>query len=163
MDLVAIRNKIVSNLYGLTGKPVIFIPTENPIPPYPFTTYSFISTYIDGASHEELKPSTSGYVNRELVTQSEFSLSFNSYSRDSIECKQLIKTVWDFFKHSGYHKLKELDLVVVEVTNIENRDILEVDKYERREGFDVRIRVVDTISRQVETIDKFNVSNGIIK
>lgn len=163
MDLKVVRNAIVYQINGLVALPVIFTPTVAPLPNYPFVTYSFISTYLDGASHEEVIDATGDWVNRELVTQSEFTMSFNAYSLDSMESKSLIKTIWDYFKHTGYHKLKEIDLVVVEVGNINNLDILDINKYERREGFDVRFRITDRVSQIVETIETFTINSEFTK
>lgn len=161
MDLKTIRNSIVYQINGLVALPVIFTPTVAPLPSYPFVTYSFISTYLDGASHEEVTEATGDWVNRELVTQSEFTMSFNAYSLDSMESKSLIKAIWDYFKHTGYHKLKEIDLVVVEVGNINNLDVLDINKYERREGFDVRFRTIDRTSRPTETIKTYNINSTV--
>ena len=65
-------------------------------------------------------------------------MSFSAYAEDSISAKQLALDASDYFKHIGYENLVREQIIVVECTNISNRDVFVTDYYERREGFDVR-------------------------
>ena len=69
----------------------------------------------------------------------------------------MIKKVHDYFRFSGYQYLSDNGIIVVGVGNIQNRDLLEVDEYERREGFDVRMRTLDTIERITPEILDYNI------
>jgi hypothetical protein len=48
--------------------------------------------------------------------------------------------------------------VVSDITGIQNRDILLVDDYERRNGFDVTLKTIRTLEKQIDIIE--TVSNN---
>ena len=92
-----------------------------------------------------------------LSSNVEITFSFNAYSLSSLEAKNLGKLAHDYFRFAGYQYLSDNGIIVVDVGNVQNRDLLEVDQYERREGFDVRIRTLDTIERITPEILDYNI------
>lgn len=153
-----VRNKIVAGLYAFIQKPVIFQPQNTPLPPYPFVAFSITSDYMRTLDDGNLQNVPQLVDLKETLSSNvEITFSFNAYSLNSLEAKNLIKKVHDYFRFTGYQYLSDNGIIVVDVGNVQNRDLLEVDQYERREGFDVRIRTLDTIERITPEILDYNI------
>lgn len=153
-----IRNKIVAGLYAFIQKPVIFQPQNTPLPPYPFVAFSITSDYMRTLDDGNLQNVPQLVDLKETLSSNvEITFSFNAYSMNSLEAKNLVKKVHDYFRFVGYQYLSDNGIIVVDVGNVQNRDLLEVDQYERREGFDVRIRTLDTIERITPEILDYNI------
>jgi hypothetical protein len=153
-----VRNNIVAGLYAYINKPVIFNPQTAQLPPYPFVGYSITSDYIKSIEDGiETWQDSNGDIKQTQGLNIEITMSFNAYSNDSITAKNLIKLVRDWFSYAGYFYLIEKGIVVSDISPIQNRDLLEVDAYERREGFELTIRVYDTVDRVVPTIETYSI------
>lgn len=153
-----VRNKIVAGLYAFIQKPVIFQPQNTPLPPCPFVAFSITSDYIRTLDDGNLQNVPQLVDLKETLSSNvEITFSFNAYSLNSLEAKNLAKKVHDYFRFTGYQYLSDNGIIVVDVGNVQNRDLLEVDQYERREGFDVRIRTLDTIERITPEILDYNI------
>lgn len=153
-----VRNKIVAGLYAFVQKPVIFQPQNTPLPPYPFVAFSITSDYmrtLDDGNVQNVPQLVD--LKETLSSNVEITFSFNAYSLNSLEAKNLAKKVHDYFRFVGYQYLADNGIIVVDVGNVQNRDLLEVDQYERREGFDVRIRTLDTIERTTPEIVTYTI------
>lgn len=153
-----VRNKIVAGLYAYINKPVIFQPQSTPLPPYPFVAFSITSDYmrtLDDGNVQNVPQLVD--LKETLSSNVEITFSFNAYSLNSLEAKNLAKKVHDYFRFVGYQYLADNGIIVVDVGNVQNRDLLEVDQYERREGFDVRVRTLDTIERITPEILDYNI------
>lgn len=153
-----VRNKIVAGLYAYIQKPVIFQPQNKPLPDYPFVAFSITSNYMRTLDDGNLQNVPQLVDLKETLSSNvEVNFSFNAYSLNSLEAKNLIKKAHDYFRFAGYQYLSDNGIIVVDVGNVQNRDLLEVDEYERREGFDVRIRTLDTIERITPEILDYNI------
>lgn len=167
--MINIRNKIIALLHGAIGKPIIPNTNTQNRPEYPFIDYSITSLIGDKSDGyhvftdepipepdngdfeigilgiKEPEPVTNlintGYYNHNIA------FSFNSYSDNETEAYDLIKQVWDWFKHQGVQTLSYEKIAVVDVLDIQNRTILAVDEYEKRYGFDLIIRYAEPIER----------------
>lgn len=170
IDLKDIRNKIVSELYGYVGEPVVNLEQVPKKPPYPFIGYKFTSPYIQargqGNITTTLEPSTDDRFQYDVVerldTQPTMTLSISAYSRDKgddiVIAHEVANKAMEWFKHSGYMYLSDNNIVVVSVEAIGDRTILMGDLYEVRYGFDVILRVTDSIDLRYETIEEFNIN-----
>ncbi|MGP1567977.1 MAG: phage neck terminator protein [Peptoanaerobacter stomatis] len=174
MELTTLRNSIVKLLHKHTKRPVVMIrqTADKPLTKdkkevdYPFIGYNFLGTLIkdkemgvyEDVVIESNNPNFEKDIQENLHLQSQFTISFSVYSKDTMEAKQLALDVWEYFKHIGYYDLQKENIVVIECMNIQNRDIFEVDEYERREGFDVRFRIAHKIQRRLETIEKYTIN-----
>ena len=57
-----------------------------------------------------------------------------------------------YFRNDGVLELKDKGIVIVEITNATARDNFITIDYDRRYGFDVRIRLADEEIRETEDI-----------
>ncbi|EJU22972.1 hypothetical protein HMPREF1143_0499 [Peptoanaerobacter stomatis] len=172
MELKKIRNIIVKQLHEHIKRPVVMLrqisdkPLKNDKIDYPFVGYNFISSYIkekgQGVYKQFETSSSDTRFEKDIIDnlnlQAQFTMSFSAYADDSISAKQLALDALEYFRHIGYRQLLQENIVVIECMNISNRDIFEIDYYERREGFDVRFRTTHDIKTRIETIETYKVN-----
>lgn len=144
--MIDTRNQMVRMLYQHLNIPVISNNTTSKRPSYPFVDYSITTVNNDAG---EGNYSFDGVVST-VDLQKQISFSINSYSRDDTEAYTVAKEAWNFFKHH----VSRYDLTVVRVEEINNRSMLEIDKYEYRYGFDVFVRFDDSISKEIDTMEE---------
>lgn len=99
------------------------------------------------------------YLER-LETQPNAVISVNAYGKDNTTASNAAMDAFGFFKFAGRLKLEKENYIVVDITDIQDRTILNVDNYEYRYGFDVRIRYVHSIERRTETIETYKIKKG---
>lgn len=90
------------------------------------------------------------------ITQPQVILSINSYSDIEIEVIERAREVYHYFRHKN--DLPDLNYVVVDIQDINNRTVLITDHYEYRYGFDVWIRYKDEIVKENYTIEDWSVN-----
>lgn len=154
INIQEIINLIALELYNYTGS--LAVPSESigPKPNYPYLAYKVTTPYIPPNNQGNYSIEEVGGVITETVTlQPTFTISINAYSDDGIECQELIKKAYEWFRHVGYQSLSDINVVVVNVRAFGDRTLLIVDNYEVRIGMDITLRTVDTISRQIDTIE----------
>lgn len=99
------------------------------------------------------------YLER-LETQPNAVISVNAYGKDNTTASNAAMDAFGFFKFAGRLKLEKENYIVVDVTDIQDRTVLNIDNYEYRYGFDVRIRYVHSIERRTETIETYKIKKG---
>lgn len=159
-----IRNDVIYGLYLHNSLVITHNPTAENRPPYPFMGYTVTSPYL-GSGHGnedyDLVPSENPSFDFDALTrvdlQPEATLSFTAYAETTTEALSIAKDAWNWFRVIGTDYLASKGIVVVEVMPIQTRDLLEVDQYERREGFDVRFRFDDRIENRIETIETYTI------
>jgi len=161
------KNVIVQGLNAYLNVSVVPTDTTDPKPPYPYVSYKIISA-LEGdtfALVDEIVPSDNPNFQHDVkVTrkeQSHFTISINAYSLDEDEARNLAIETADWFKFHGYDFLKGHNLVVAKTGNIIDRTQQIVDDYERRYGFDVRIRAAREITKRVDTIESFTINQVV--
>lgn len=155
------RNVIVKELAAYLGFPVVMLEQAAKKPPYPFVGYKITTTYNpeQGQSIEinETVPSvTSEYeydIERTVTEQPTITISVTAYSKIEEESTELALQAREWFRFQGEDILDGLNIVVVETTPVQNRDILLVEAYERRQGFDVILRISDQSTKRIDTIE----------
>lgn len=165
MNYTDIRNTIVAGMYQDLGTIPVPTDTNAPKPDYPFLSYKFTTLFRPDANTKvktrEFVPSNNDRfeydVEHTLKQQPQMIISFSSYSLDDGESADLANKARKWFELAGRQYLKDNGIVVIEVTNIQDRTIQIVDNFEVRFGFDVRIRVYDETKTRTETIEKVNI------
>ncbi len=168
IDFAAIRTAIVSGLSQYLGVPVVMLEQKHPKPPYPFVGYKFTSPFIPerGQPAETMQNVPSSDPNFEYdveVTQKQqptMVLSVTAYSDDSDACHALALNAHSWFDLIGYEELRSSGIIVVRSGNIQNRDTLIVGDYERRQGFDVSLRVSGDLKLVLPTIEKVEITKA---
>ncbi len=138
-----IRSAIARGLNGALGIPVIEMNGGGDMPEGCFMTYDFPEGFGGARGQPIITQQDGKQHRRETVT---FTVSFNSYAdltEDSIGNAMLAR---DWFKTAGHEQLKNtLDVIVVDIGDIRNRDINIGEEWERRQGFDVDFRATDLV------------------
>lgn len=124
------------------------------MPPTAFMTYSFSPGFGDARGFPVYTEEEDKLVQRETVL---FTVSFLSYADDNAISTYNALRAQDWFKTAGRDDLKVLDVVVVNIGSIENRDILIGDEWERRMGFDVDFRTANVAIQPLDWIEKANI------
>lgn len=160
--MINIRNIIIRELYAYIQKPIIANTSTQPRPPYPFADYSIIANISDNGEGNYALEDEGVDVKEILSLQNKISFSFNIYSKNEVECYNLAKDIWNWFRHIGVDVLSNFNIAVVDVMTIDNRSILEVNQYEMRYGFDVIVRYKESIERVDLTIQDYSIK-GIVE
>ena len=165
-----IRNVIVSGISKDTSLLVVDTDNSHKKPPYPYYSYKFttlrknsneagnLNYYFEKSTDERFR---NDYI-EELSFQPSVVISFNSYSKDIVQCQENILKAWEWFKLKGKQELANNNLVVVDLSNIQDRTIQIADFYEYRQGFDVEIRYLHKFDRRLETIEEKEIKGEII-
>lgn len=143
IDYAAVRSAIVRPLAATLGTPVIMGDQTGEMPPYPFVTYKMTSPYLETSVHgaEGVVETENGIV-RTQEKHIEVVFSFTVHSTNADEAYQKCYALVEFFDFTGRTALRDADITVVGVSNVQNRDVFLTIEYERRVGCDVRFRVV---------------------
>lgn len=138
-----IRVTIVEGLEAVTGGLVIEMNGGGDIPPGDFMTYTFVGGFESTGGQPIIIQQGGQQYRRETVT---FTVSFTCYADDSDVAMVNAMRARDWFKMAGRELLKDtLDVIVIEIGEIQNRDINIGEEWERRQGFDVELRATDLV------------------
>ena len=169
MNLEEIRNGIVKGLHEHTGVPVVPADTTDRKPEGSYITYKIISTANKSTTHSLVDkpiPSSDPRYEYDVLTtrieQPQFTLSINTYSSCEISAYGTAQKAKDWFDFHGDLYFVDMNIVVISTGNISDRAQQIVDDFESRYGFDVRIRAARTISKRVEGMESFTLTNGVV-
>lgn len=147
-----VRNALIKGLHDYMNLLVIQSSTIGDMPKYPFITYTVTSPYLKvGFDEEYTEEVNSTYQNRHVLHY-ERVFSFTIISKDEDEAMDLCVKAIRYFSNDGVLELKDKNIVIVEITNVAARDNFITIDYDRRYGFDVRIRLADEEVRETEEI-----------
>ena len=152
-----IRNPIVSSLNEYMGIPVIQSEDSGEQPAYPFMTFSVNSPYLPLAhnSKEEIEEDGKSITRETEHFEQVYSFTVIGEDEDVVQ-DNLVKAI-QFFKVFGIQILKDNGIAIVEVYNAQKRDTFLTIDYERRAGFDVRIRVAHNLDFENEIIENVEI------
>ena len=159
MSIADIKNLLIPQIKTFVSVPVIDADQNAPKPDGTHASYKFTSSYLKGVGkpNETVIQGTSSYT---IQSEEEYKMvvSFSSYDVDKDVSFDLSQKIHDWFTFYGQDFLESNNLVVSDITGIQNRDILLVDDYERRNGFDVTLKTLRTLEKQIDIIE--NVTNN---
>jgi hypothetical protein len=148
-----IKSIIVQAIRDL-GFEIIPANTTKPKPPLPYGTYNIIAPYVkEGGSGNISVYSDGGNTYQKRHEQYKITISFNVYSDTNESTIDLATKLRQWFLFLGSDFIRDQNVAVVNVGNIENRTVFLVDSYEYKHGFDVQLRLTDEQVRPIETID----------
>src|SRR5690606_27934595 len=134
-----------------------------PAPPHPFVGFKWIAITPEAGNLRRTREMVTSkdprfpldvqytYVRNPVMT-----LSVTVFDRDGERIHPLTQAAHDWFSipELGGDWLQPTGAVIVEVTPITDRDTVLDEQIERRQGFDVRLRVVDVVAVTVPTIER---------
>lgn len=161
------RNQLILAIYQQLDIPVIPADDDGNIPSRPYVVYSIIrdngSNGQDSITHRVQKdtsfispsqPTVKEVLYKQYTNQKEGTFSFTVHSESRDIAQSLCADLKNFFERSGRAKVEAAGFAVIDVETAQDRSILFGDHYERRRGFDVRIRYIDRSEYVEESIDE---------
>ncbi|HBZ80917.1 MAG TPA: hypothetical protein DEP07_11090 [Brevibacillus sp.] len=150
----AIRSAIVQGLAAYLAIPVIEMNGGGDMPDQPFLTYDF--TDFGDARGFPVEYQEGDILRQEGTVTG--TVSFLSYADDKATSIENAIRARDWFKREGRELLKDrVNVVVSEISPIDNRDVLLADEWERRQGFEVTFRTTDVTEGEYVVIEKASV------
>lgn len=144
-----------NGLSGYAAQNVIQAETTGKQPPYPFIAIKQTSPAI-GVGQPVLFTGDGIQI---MEQDYEMVLSLTAHS-DAIEsATDLANKARNYFLGKGTVELSDAYIAIVDVLPATNRDVFLNIEYERRIGFDVRLRVRDTETYNVDVIEKVTVNH----
>lgn len=164
-----IRNQIVKGLYEHTGCLVVNTDNNERKPEYPFISYKITSLNLPSGeagayTFNYSKSKTEGFnydLIEDIELQPQMVISLTVYDKSLAEAQELALECWEWFKLVGRQNLKDINVTVVEVSQIQDRTTHLVDYYEYKQGFDVNLRWLHKFNRQVANIETYKIEGGI--
>ena len=127
---------------------------------YPYIGYNMLSSrQVANIQREEQKDSE---VRKWWEEQFEFTISFTAVAKDPFESTEVATQFYNWLKNTGAGWLMYKQIVHVASTPIQTRDYFMVNDYERRTGFDARLRFGRIAELVVPRIERVNVQPGTI-
>lgn len=159
MNPYNVQDSIITGLNQALTPQIILADQEAPKPSYPFGSVKVITVYTNEIGEDTIVVTEADVDNATIskLEQPEMTLSINAYSLIDSETYDLIQDMKDWFEFNSEFYLDALDITVIDTTDIQNRDALIQDNYERRFGFDARVRYNRTISKTVESINTVDI------
>ncbi len=144
-----------------TGVNIIRADQPGDLPPLPYATYKIIGDR-KGTGQEDVS-----YVSRTDSLESTRSeernttISFNTYGITHDNAFEVADKLRKWFVHGGSFYLDEINVVVADVSDVQNRTTFLVDAYDEKWGFDVIVRYLDIDARDVDYFDKAEIEMKI--
>jgi hypothetical protein len=152
--MISAIKDMIAKAYQDTGLRIIQANTTAPKPPLPYATYNITAPYVKERGKENISVYNDGnnnYLKRD--EQYKITISFNVYSDKTETTIDWAMKLRQWFLFFGLDFIRDLNIAVVDVGNIENRTTFLVDSYEYKHGFDVQLRLTDEQVRPIETIE----------
>lgn len=156
IEIATIRKPIVNGLQEYTGATTILAEQSAYQPTYPFIGIKFTILGIPVGQVTEYQVGRSTVIEQDI----EIVLSVTATTDEIESATNLAYKALEWFKGSGWLTLSDSNIHVVRVENITNRDVFLNIEYERRQGFDVRLRVRGQVSYLPGTIEEINTQEG---
>lgn len=152
MNHEIVRNAIISGLHDYMDMLVIQSSSIGDMPDYPFITYTVTSPYLRLGYDEEYTEQVNSNIQNRHVLHYERVFSFTAVAKDEDVAMDTCMKAIRYFRNDGVLALKDEGIAIVELTNVTARDNFITIDYDRRYGFDVRIRLADEEIRETEEI-----------
>lgn len=143
-----------NGLSTYTGIQVIQAESVGKQPPYPF--FSIKKTTIAQGVGQAVNRIIGTTATIEQDVESVFSITCNAATIEDAE--DYTQKARAYFLGRGHIELSDKNITVVDVLNATNRDVFLTVDYERRCGFDLRLRVRGQESYETEIIEKVTIN-----
>lgn len=157
MKLSELRTALIPTLKNFCGAPIIQGDQIGSKPDVAHATYKFTTPYGKSAGREEevyIVTETGAQIKR--IVEYRTVMSVTAYSMDDDESVDLAQKIHDWFAFDGADYLNSIGVVIAEQTDVTNRDAFVVENYERRNGFDVIMRIKSEKTRDVDWFDNIS-------
>lgn len=171
IDIAALQARIVDGLHpylkplGVTA--VIELDQDAKKPKYPYVGIKWTTIIpeigMDRRTRETVPardPRWENDVEYRYVRTPRATLSVTAYDRDGTRIHDITQAAHEWFSISELANdwLQPYETTVVTTLSIDNRDTMLDREIERRQGFDVRLRIVDVVRVTVPTIERVEIT-----
>jgi len=156
LELNSIRTPLIRGLKGYTGNTVIMADQSGKPPQFPYYTLKFLT--IGETVGQASETSVGDEITKHQVL--ELHVSITSFSNKLDESFDNAFKALEWFRGIGAYELEDSGIVVVNTQPVSNRDTFINIDYERRHGFDVRLRVKSETKLNVGYIEHVSVDVG---
>lgn len=144
-----------AGLKNYVGKPVIQAETSGKQPPYPFISIKDISTF------NIAQPAILNDGDNQTIKQDiEIVFSLTAHADKIEDSKDLCMKARAYFLGKGAIELSDAGIAIVDVLPATNRDVFLTIDYERRYGFDVRLRTKGQETYEIDVIETVTIQEG---
>jgi hypothetical protein len=159
VNIAEVRNALIPKIKAFCGVPIIQADQIGDKPDGAHATYKFTNAYGKDVGRPVEAYDGNGMVQKETY---KVTISLNAFDMDDDISRELAQQIYDWFQFHGVDDLMAANIAVVELTSIANRDAFVVENYERRNGFDVIIRVGRELARVVNDVERVETSGETI-
>lgn len=150
IDHQKIKIAFVDALRTYLGIPIQMLDQAAPQPPYPFIGFTFVAPYIDQSPYGNHSFHNDQHRMEKMVG---VTISITGYAQSGQEAYRISGQARDWFQGVGRMLLKDAGMIVVRLEATSARDTLLTYDYERKVGFDVRLRLADVIAYKEDSIE----------
>ncbi|EEL78648.1 hypothetical protein bcere0028_57590 [Bacillus cereus AH1271] len=130
-------------------------------PKVPHATYKLTTPYGKAVGQaEETGVVINGEYKLQRLSDYKTTISFTAYAMDDDDSVELAQQIYDWFSFAGVDVLHSIGVAVADQTDVINRDAFVIEDYERRNGFDVILRVPRQQLKDIEWIEKAVITEG---
>jgi hypothetical protein len=149
IDYVSLISSIVKVIKAETQRPIVPQDTTEERPKFPYCTYTVTSPYLAKGTQ---------YGGENLTEDVEVVISLTWISEESIEVLDLAQRTATAFKHQANRQtLADAGLSVVRLDGFARRDTFITIEYEKRMGFDLRVRTRHTETKAIDYFDEVQI------
>ena len=161
MNIKQLKTAIIPPIKQFCKTLLIAGDQTGPRPNEPHATYKITTSYGKGVGQAEEVEILEGETYKLRRTESYRTvISFTAYAMDEDISVDLAQSIYDWFAFAGLDVLQSAGVSVIEQTDVTNRDAFIINGYERRNGFDVILRVPRVTDKEIEWIDTVNLDNN---
>ncbi len=153
MNIQQLKNALIPELNNKVNGLIIEANQTGDKPDTPHATFNITTPYVKGAGRADERGVSGSTYQLERIETYQVTISFTAYAMDEGDSLNLAQELHDWFQFDGYDFLNNNNIVVVNKDNIQNRDAFLVNDYERRNGFDVILRITRTLTKDSEFIE----------
>lgn len=154
MNLAKLIRKQLAEDTALT---IIRADRTGDVPKLPYATYKVIGDR-KGVGQEDVsqvsKPNT---LSETRVQERNATISFNTYGTSHDNAFEVATQLRKWFEWRGSLFLDEINVAIVNITDVTNRTTFLLDSYDEKWGFDVIIRYLEIDEHEIDYFDKVEV------
>lgn len=161
MNVKELRAVLIPAIKKHCGAPIIMADQMGERPKVPHATYKLTTPYGKAVGQaEETGVVINGEYKLQRLSDYKTTISFTAYAMDDDDSVALAQKIYDWFSFAGIDVLQSIGVAVADQTDIINRDAFVIEDYERRNGFDVILRIPHQQLKDIEWIDSAVITEG---
>ncbi|MEI5869234.1 hypothetical protein WBS46_16800 [Bacillus albus] len=161
MNIKELRAVLIPAINKHCAAPIIMADQMGERPKVPHATYKLTTPYGKAIGQaEETGVVIDGKYKLQRLSDYKTTISFTAYAMDDDDSIALAQKIYDWFSFAGVDVLQSIGVAVADQTDVINRDAFVIEDYERRNGFDVILRVPYQQLIDVESVDNVEITEG---